>query len=108
MRELFSLEPFDFDYENETEWGISITNSVEYDVSRPFDFGVLNSWDSTIPSICNFGLSLTFENEVSQQERQKVIKSIGEKLANRLKVNVYYHRTHLGSGGNIKRDIIFK
>ncbi|MCT4613436.1 MAG: hypothetical protein N4A49_01015 [Marinifilaceae bacterium] len=100
---LFELPEFVFDCENETEWGESEKDYLHINVSRPYETGTLKEWDDTVPDGCNFGISIT-KSEIKRAE----IKEIGKLVANEFNTIVYYHRTWLKPGQNIKREVIIE
>lgn len=97
------MPDFEFDYENETEWGESQKDNLTINVSRPFEIGTLRECDDTVPSECNFGISITKEN-IKLNE----VKQISQLIADEFKSTVYYHRTWIKPGKNIKREIEIK
>ncbi len=97
------MPDFVFDYENETEWGESQKVNLTINVSRPFEIGTLQEWDDTVPDKCNFGISITKEN-IDLNE----IRRIGQLIADEFGSTVYYHRTWIEPGKNIKREIEIK
>ncbi len=52
----FGLPKIDFDFENETEWGSVEFMDIGYNISRPFEKGVLQEWDSSVPIGCILAL----------------------------------------------------
>ena len=107
------LPEMQFDYENETEWGLVEFIGIEYNVSRPFEEGILQAWDNSVPKGCNFGITLSIgknyhlENE-SDWVEENLLKVIGKKLAITFGASVYHHRTWLGAGRNEIKNTIFK
>ena len=90
-------------YENETEWGESEKDNLTINVSRPFEIGTLQEWDNTVPSECNFGISIIKKNiELNEVEK------IGQLISDGFKSTLYYHRTWVEPGKNIKREIEIK
>lgn len=97
---LLDLPSFEFDSENETEWGKSEKGDLIINVSRPYQKGTLQEWDDTVPEGCNFGISVIKQNiDVAE------IKRFSKLIADEFKSSVYYHRTWLEPGKNIKRNI---
>lgn len=94
---------FEFDCENETAWGESRKGNLTINVSRPFEVGTLQKWDNTVPDTCNFGIALTKEN-IDLCE----VKRIGLLIADGFGSTVFYHRTWIKAGKNIKREIEIK
>ncbi|WP_431166963.1 hypothetical protein [Tenacibaculum halocynthiae] len=41
LKIILDLSDFKFDYENETEWGVSQKDGLTINVSRPFEIGTL-------------------------------------------------------------------
>ena len=62
LKIILNMPDFEFDYENETEWGESQKNNLTINVSRPYEIGKLQEWDDTVPRECNFEISITKEN----------------------------------------------
>ena len=100
---LLNLPDFQFDSENETEWGEAKSEYLIINVSRPYEKGTLQEWDDTVPAGCNFGISITKKSI----ELNEIIR-IGKLIANEFKSSVYYHRTWVEPGNNIKREIEIK
>ena len=112
IREILGLPEFSFDFENETEWGAATADSIEYNVSRPYKAGTLQEWDHTVPAGCNFGISLTACNDHPhagdhEWAAKHLVAPVAQKLANRLGVPIYYHRTWCAPGNNIPRNQAF-
>ncbi|KXX66691.1 hypothetical protein [Flammeovirga sp. SJP92] len=103
ISDLFVLPKFVLDSENETEWGESKKGDLQINVSRPFEIGTLQEWDDTVPEGCNFGIIITKPNI-----KQKEVEKIGELITNEFKTSVFHHRTWLGPGQNIRREIEIK
>ena len=103
---LNDLPPFRFDFENETEWGEVELNGIWYNVSRPYEAGTLHAWDATVPSDCNFGITLGTQkklsfSEVFKNEFAALTSRIAQKLAVKLNTTVYHHRTWLNPDQSI-------
>lgn len=103
ISDLIGLPEFVFDSENETEWGESKKGDLLINVSKPFEIGTLQDWDATVPAGCNFGITIT-----KPKIKQREIEKIGGLIANEFKTSVFHHRTWLGQGQNIKREIEIK
>ncbi len=106
------LPDFGFDHENATEWGSVEVDYVEYNISRPYKPGTLQDWDDTVPPGCNFGISLILYREHPYTSSHEwayahLVLPVGQKIADEFQVPVYYHRTWLGVGKNVKRDLTF-
>ena len=98
------LQPFQFDSENETEWGSVEVDGVEVNVSKPYEVGTLQRWDSTTPRACNFGILLiiaTGHPVYSDHERavEGLVPSYAQGIADALMTDVYHHRWW-GPGGS--------
>lgn len=100
---LLNLPDFEFDNENETEWGESKKGDVKFDVSRPYKKGTLKEWDDTVPENCNFGITIT-KPLINTSE----ILKIGQLIADEFREAVFYHRTWIEPGKSIKREIKIK
>jgi len=100
---LFGMPEFVLDCENETEWGESKKNDLVINVSRPFEIGTLQEWDDTVPDGCNFGISI-----IKPKIKLNEIEKIGKLIADEFKETVYYHRTWIKPGKNIRREIEIK
>lgn len=113
VRSILGLPEFCFDFENETEWGTATEDCIEYNVSRPYKVGTLQKWDRTVPTGCNFGISLTVcddhphANE-SEWAPEHLVSAVAQKLATSFGLPVYYHRTWRGPGNNVQRNQIFR
>ena len=103
LKIILDIPDFVYDYENETEWGESKKGNLTINVSKPFEIGTLQEWDDTVPDKCNFGISMTKEN-IDLNE----IRRIGQLIADEFRTSVYYHRTWIELGKNIKREIEIK
>ena len=103
------LPDFKFDGENETEWGISVKDSIEYNISRPYEPETLRSWDSTVPHGCNFGLILIFPKSAAEtaETSHPIVRQVCETLANVLGTPLHHHRAWLGPGINLARKGVF-
>src|SRR5262245_26623931 len=77
MQRRFGLPAFEFDSENETEWGLVEHEGIEYNVSRPYERGTLEEWDGS----GTFGVTLM----LSQDCRLSLADVVGRR--------VYHHRT---------------
>jgi len=112
MQKHFGLPDFNFDFENETEWGCVEVNGIEYNISRPYKAEILREWDETVPQGCNFSVSLEVSQEFlkgkeSKSELSDLLIRIGQGVADLFNRDVYYHRTWLGVGNNVTRNQIF-
>jgi hypothetical protein len=111
FRSVLRLPAFQFGSENETEWGLTEFNDVEYNVSKPYKAGTLREWDNTVPSGCNFGISLVLlvSHKLPTHEwaLEHLVVPVGCSLANEFSTTVYFHRTWLGPGRNIARNTHF-
>lgn len=108
-----NLPEFEFDGENETEWGLVEVGGVEYNVSRPYERGTLQAWDKSVPSGCNFGVSLIlYEDDPDSYNHEwafdNLVVPVAQKIADEFRIRVYYHRTWLGAGQNVERDMVFR
>jgi hypothetical protein len=113
IRRCFSLPEFDLDCENETEWGSVFHEGLEYNVSRPFEDGTLQAWDSSVPAGCNFGVSISVctdrgEPRDAEHSAAQLVPRIGQALADLLRVPIHHHRTWLGPGHDITRAQVFR
>lgn len=113
FRLALSLPAFAFDCENDTEWGCVRVDGIEYNVSRPYETGTLQSWDETVPDGCDFGISLCVLRGHPQAEDDvwidtHLVVRAGEALARELKMEVFRHRTWLGVGNNVQRKRVFR
>lgn len=103
---ILGLPKMKFDAENETEWASVEVEGIEYNVSRPYEKGTLQQWDDSVPSDCNFGISLIFKSkETKQIESNRFAKQVSKLLAEGMKTDIYFHRTWLGPGKNEVRNI---
>ena len=112
MQRNFELPDFEFDYENETEWGLVEYEGIEYNVSHSFERGTLQEWDKTVPMGCNFGISLEVSQDCLPEQNiewssAELVPNIGQALAELFDTPVYHHRTWLGSGNNLVRKKTF-
>src|SRR5262245_15465740 len=104
IRSLLRLPAFCLDAENETEWGFSELNDVEYNVSSPCEMDSLRKWDDTVPYGCNFGISLILLRShrlpAHEWALENLVVPVARSLANEFSTTIYFHRTWLGSGQN--------
>ena len=108
----FGLPAFEFDFENETEWGLVEHEGIEYNVSRPYERGTLEEWDGSVPVGCNFGVRLMVSqdcppNRDAEWSSAELVPHIGQGLADLLGRRVYHHRTWVGAGENVVRKRVF-
>lgn len=111
-RQILSLPKFFYDSENETEWGIAEMQNIEYNISRPYETGLLQKWDDTVPDGCNFGVSLVlYETHPNANDHEWVysnlVTPVAQKLSDGFAISVHYHRTWLGVGNNQQRNKTF-
>lgn len=112
FRQILNLPEFDYDSENETEWGVVETPNMEYNVSRPYDCGTLQDWDSTVPDGCNFGVSLIlYRSHPNSHDHDwalsHIVVPVAQQLAYEFNIPVHYHRTWFGVGNNVPRNTTF-
>lgn len=88
LRDALSLPPFEFDYENKTEWGLVEVDGIEYNVSVPYAAGTLREWDPSVPDGCNVGIVLLFGRADSRS-----IASWVDTLTRALALPVQHHRS---------------
>jgi hypothetical protein len=113
VRERFGLPDFEYDSENETEWGLSFHDGLEFNVSRPYEDGVLQAWDDSVPHGCNVGFTLSVSADRSEphdaeQSGTQLVPRIGQALADLLCHPIHHHRTWLGPGNNLRRARVFR
>lgn len=109
VREILKLPEFQFDFENETEWGLVEVDNIEYNISRPYEEGTLQEWDDTVPAGCNFGISLVLYREHPYANDHDwafihLVAPVAQKLADGFSSPIHYHRTWLGPGDNVRRN----
>jgi hypothetical protein len=109
MKQEFGFPDFEFDCENQTEWGFVEYKDIEYNVSRPYERGTLADWDNSLPANCNFGISISVSNECPIEQNidwgsEKLALVVGQALADLFETPVYHHRTWVGAGNNILRN----
>jgi hypothetical protein len=108
-----ALPDFEFDYENETEWGTVEHKNIEYNISRPYECGTLHKWDNSVPLNCNFRISLIIPKDSSPKYDLnwgliELVPQIGQTLSNLFKTEIYHHRTWIGVGQNLIRNQVFR
>jgi hypothetical protein len=103
------LPEFDCDAENETEWGISVKDSVEYNISRPYKEATLRTWDPTVPEGFNIGLILIFRegSALPSSTSDALVQHVAQTLAVALSTPIAHHRTWLGVGNSVPRHALF-
>jgi hypothetical protein len=98
IRNEFGLPEFQFDHENETQWGWSELDRIEYNISRPYDARTLRRWDSTVPAGCNVGITLIVAKDHPRCHDlawiQELVRTVGERLGRALTA-IHHHRTWL-------------
>ena len=107
------LPKFHFDGENLTEWGLVEVGYIEYNVSRPYESGLLQKLDKTVPPRCNFSISLIVYREHPHAGDQQwlfvnLVTPIGQSIADKFEFDVHYHRTWLGGSQNVERKVVFR
>jgi hypothetical protein len=112
MRGRFGLPDFEFDSENETEWGLVERDGIEYNVSRPYERGTLQKWDDSVPAGCNFGVTLIVSKDCPPYQdvewsSAELVPNIGQGLADLLGQRVYHHRSWVGVGDNVMQRRVF-
>lgn len=112
IQQRFELPDFEFDWENETEWGLVEYEGIEYNLSRPFERGTLQEWDESVPAGCNFAITLSVSQERLPEQNvewssAELVPKIGQALADLFERQVYHHRTWLGVGNNLTRKQVF-
>jgi hypothetical protein len=112
MQRQFGLPDFEFDCENENEWGLVEHEGIEYNVSRPYERGTLEEWDGSVPVGCNFGVILmVFKDCPPGQDAEwspaELVSKVGQDLADLLWQRVYHHRSWAKAGENVTRKRVF-
>jgi hypothetical protein len=113
MQRRFCLPDFEYDSENETEWGLVNHGGIEYNVSRPYKRATLKEWDGSVPAGCNVGVTLTvFKDRPPGQDTDwsstELVERVGQGLADLLQRRVYHHRTWLGVDKNVTHKRVFQ
>jgi hypothetical protein len=103
IQDEFALPEFQFGCENETEWGWSELDGIEYNVSRPYQSKTLRSWDSSVPEGCNVGISIMLAKEHprcndSDWILESLVPAVGKRLNKALATAIHHHRSWLGVG----------
>jgi hypothetical protein len=109
----FGLPEFEYDAENETEWGSVVHDGLEYNFSCPYEDGTLQAWDSSVPFDCNVGFTLSVsrdrhEPRDAEHSSTGIVSVLGQALADLFGQAVHHHRTWLGPGENIERTRLFR
>jgi hypothetical protein len=106
VQRALELPAFEYDAENESEWGTSIKDGVRYNISRPYEEETLSSWDDTVPEGFNFGLVLIFPKRSQEPAiaSADLIRKVGQSLSAALRAPFVHHRTWLGVGNNASRS----
>jgi hypothetical protein len=84
--------PFEFDHENETEWGIAKYGALEINVSRPFEKGTLKKWDDSVPEGFDVGVSICVPPNADAPSIDGM-DEIARTIASALSAEVVHHRT---------------
>jgi hypothetical protein len=111
VRQEFALPEFQFDHENDTEWGWSELDAIEYNVSRPYRRETLGGWDSSVPAGCNVAICLTLSTAHPRCDDEEwilgsLVASVGSRLHDVMGAPVHHHRTWL-KAGNVSRSTVF-
>lgn len=90
------LPEFEYDAENETEWGLAQIGDFEINVSRPYTAGTLQAWDSSTPDGCNFGVSLIVAESAPLGQNaewacKELVPPYAQMIANIIGSDVYHH-----------------
>jgi hypothetical protein len=98
LRDALLLPEFQFDRENETEWGWSELDGIEYNVSRPYEAQTLRGWDGSVPEGCNVGITIMLaKSHPRSDDRDWVLASLVPAVAKRLQealvTVVHHHRS---------------
>src|SRR5262245_41186824 len=106
MQRRFAFPDFEYDFENEAEWGLAEHEGIEYNVTRPYERGTLEEWDGSVPVGCNYGVTLMVANDCPPNwdavwSLAILVPRIGQGLAEVLDRRVYHHRTWLEAGENV-------
>ena len=80
---------FDFDHENETEWGIAKLGDLEINVSRPYERGTLKKWDDSVPNGFDVGVSICVPAGADAPALDEIVRAIASALG----ADVVHHRT---------------
>ncbi len=109
LRRTLDLPEFFFDCENETEWGLVEVDGLEYNVSRPYKKGTLQSWNNSTPPDCNFGMILIFYRDHDhagdhEWAEEHVVLPVSQAIADALDTPVHYHQTWFGVGNTVNRN----
>jgi hypothetical protein len=109
LRTSLGLPPFEFDADNETEWGLVTFDFIEFNIPRPFKAGTLHQWDKMVPPECNFGVALSVSRNHptindGQKSFEKLVLFYAPKIVEIIGTPVYYHRTWFGSGQNLEQN----
>lgn len=113
MQSLFNLPDFEYDCENETEWGRVEHQGIEYNVSRPYKRGTLEEWDGSVPVGCNIGVTLIAFNDCPpgqdiQWNSSDLTERVARRLAQALRRPVYHHRTWFAPGRDVTHKTVFR
>ena len=100
IREELALPAFHFDGENETEWGWSELDGIEYNVSRPYESTTLREWDPSVPTGCNVGITIEISNTHPRCDdadwiHETFIPVVTRRLHKALATPIHHHRTWL-------------
>ncbi len=90
------LPEFEYDAENETQWGLAQIGALEINVSRPYTAGTLQSWDSSTPDGCNYAVSLIVAESAPPGQNEEwagkeLAPPYAQMIANSIGCDVYHH-----------------
>lgn len=113
VRQHFGLPEFEYDSENETEWGCILHDGLEYNISCPYEDGTLQAWDSSVPAGCNVGFTLSVSTDCreprdAEHSSIQFVSRFGQALADLFGQPIHHHRTWLGPGEDITRARVFQ
>jgi hypothetical protein len=91
-----NMPGFNYDVENETEWGLAQLGDFEINVSRPYTPGTLQAWDSSTPDGCNFAVLLIVAESAPLDQNaewasKELVPQYAQMIANIIGADVYHH-----------------
>lgn len=106
FKRVLELPEMTFNTENETEWAEVSFKGINYNISKPFEIGILNKWDENVPKDHNFGIVLSIDKSNSEFHKTE-LEAFGNLLSSTFNVDILHYRTWFSTGFNTEKVQIF-
>jgi hypothetical protein len=113
VQESFGLKPFEFDFENESEWGITgLTDFIELDISRRYWPGKFLEWCALKLRGSTYALSLAVSRQHPvtaglEWSTQNLVLPFAQKIADLFNTRVRHLLTRLATGETLVQNTIY-